>query len=158
MNVVENIRIDGTKETVWSVITDIDNCKDVISSIIRINVLYKPESELVGLKWEEARVMFGKEATETMWITDAVEGEYYSTRAESHGSVYISTLSVKEDNGGTNLSMSFTGKPQTLIAKSLSFLMAPLIKGSIKKALAKDLQDIKVYVEKANKRLWRQHP
>jgi len=149
MNVTKDIKINGSKDEVWKVITDIDNCKNVISSIIKVNVINKPPSELVGLKWEETREMFGKEATETMWITDAVVGEYYATRAESHGSVYLSQLSLKEEDSKTTLTMSFTGNPQTVVANVVSFLMAPLIKGSIKKALVKDLQDIKAFIEKS---------
>jgi len=101
------------------------------------------------LKWEETREMFGKEAMETMWITDSVVNEYYATRAESHGSVYITKLSLKESDGSTLLTMSFNGIPQTFAAKVLSFLMRPLINSSIKKALVKDLRDIKAYVEKS---------
>lgn len=153
MNVTEDILINNSKDTVWKVITDIDNCENVIASIIKINILKKPQSELVGLKWEETREMFGKEATETMWVTDAVIGEYYATRAESHGSVYLSKLSVKEKEGKTILTMSFTGIPQSIVARMLSFLMAPFIKSSIIKALRKDLRDIREFIEKNNKSL-----
>ncbi|MDH5432897.1 MAG: SRPBCC family protein [Gammaproteobacteria bacterium] len=148
MKVTEEIEIKGSKESVWKVITDIDQWQNVISSIIKINVINKPESELVGLKWQETREMFGKEATETMWITDVVAGEYYATRAENHGSVYITQLSIKEEDGKSTLSMSFTGTGESFIAKFFSILMAPLIKSSIKKALIKDLEDIRDFIEK----------
>jgi hypothetical protein len=45
--------------------------------------------------------------------------------------------------------MSFTGIPKSFFAKILSFLMSPLIKKSIVKALSKDLADIKAYVEQS---------
>jgi len=149
MNVTVDIKINRTMESVWQAITDIDNCQNVISSIIKINILNKPKNDLVGFKWEETREMFGKEAMETMWITDSVVNENYATRAESHGSVYITKLSLKECEGSTLLTMSFNGIPQTFSAKILSFLMSPLIISSIKKALIKDLRDIKTYVEKS---------
>lgn len=91
--------------------------------------------------------MFGKEATEIMWVTDSVENEYYSTRAESHGSVYVSRLSLTESAGVTTLTMSFSGEAQSLVARVLSALMGFLIKSSMKKELHKDLVDIKNYVE-----------
>lgn len=149
MDVTEDITIAASKESVWKVITDIDNCQNVISSILRIDVLNRPNSGLIGLKWQETREMFGKEATEIMWITDAVENEYYATRAESHGSIYVSKLHIKENNGKTSLAMSFTGTPCSFAAKVLSFLMAPMIKSSIRKALKKDLNDIKAFLEKS---------
>jgi uncharacterized membrane protein len=150
MNVTETIQINGPSDAVWKTITDIDNCKNVISAIMNVDVLERPENGLVGLKWQETREMFGKEATETMWITDASADEFYATRAESHGSVYISKLSLSQDGEITNLTMSFTGEPQTFTAKLLSTLMAPMIKSSLKKALAKDLSDIKNFVEQHN--------
>ena len=93
--------------------------------------------------------MFGKEATEIMWITESVENEYYATRAESHGSVYISRLALRESPNGSELSMSFSGEATSLTAKILSAMMGVFISGSIKKALQKDLMDIKQYLEQA---------
>lgn len=148
MIITVEIEMAGSKDSVWKTITDIENCQRVISSILKINILHKPIDGLVGLKWEETRQMYGKEAKETMWITDSVVNEYYSTRAESHGSVYVTKLSLKDSGSGTLLTMSFRGMPQTNISKILSFLMSPLISKSIKKALKKDLEDIKAYVEK----------
>jgi len=148
LKVTANIEINKSRDSVWKAITDIENCAHMISSINKINILNNPAEDFVGLKWEETRVMFGKEATETMWITDFVEEEYYSTRAESHGSVYLSKLSLSKSGNGTLLTMSFEGIAQTYAAKLLSFLMGPFIKNSINKALTKDLQDIKLFVEK----------
>ena len=147
MKVSTSIDISKPREDVWKVITDIENCQGRISSIISIEVLEKPESGFVGFKWKEARKMFGKEATEVMWITDSVENEYYCTRAESHGSIYVTRLSLAESAGITTLTMAFTGEAQTFVAKIFSVLMSPLIKGSMKKELQKDLSDIKNYLE-----------
>lgn len=87
MQVSTSIKISKPKENVWKAITDIENSAGMISSIISIDVLEKPEVGFLGFKWKETRKMFGKEATEIMWVTDSVENKYYSTRAESHGSV-----------------------------------------------------------------------
>lgn len=147
MKVSTSIEISGSREEVWNVIADIENAVGRISSIIDIEVLEKPEFGLVGFKWKETRKMFGKEATEVMWVTESVENDYYLTRAESHGSIYISRLSVAESGGITTLTMSFSGEAQTMIAKILSTLMGFMIKGSMEKELQKDLADIKQFVE-----------
>jgi len=147
MKVSTSIEISKPKEDVWKVIADIENCQGRISSIIAIEVLEKPETGFVGFKWKETRKMFGKEATEIMWITDSVENEYYVTRAESHGSVYVSRLSLAESAGITTLTFSFSGEAQSLVARIFSALMGVLIKSSMKKELQKDLVDIKNYVE-----------
>ena len=147
MKVSTEVNINANRADVWNVIADIENSINVVSSINKIEVIDKPQNSLEGFKWKETRTMFGKEATETMWITESKENEYYQTRAESHGSVYISKLSLNEGDNLTELTMSFEGIPQTATAKILSFLMSPMIKNSMKKALAKDLGDIKKHLE-----------
>lgn len=144
-----DVLIKAPKEKVWAAITNISQAEQMISGILKVEVLEQPEEGLVGLKWQETREMFGKEATEIMWITKAVENEYYATRAESHGSIYKSKLMLTEAMDQTRLTMEFDAKAQTLVAKVMSFLMAPMIQGSIKKLLQQDLEDIKNFCEQA---------
>ncbi|MFT4937376.1 MAG: hypothetical protein ACI88A_000390 [Paraglaciecola sp.] len=147
MQLAIHIEILASIEKVWAAISDIAHAEKMISRIMAIEVLEQPEHGLVGLKWKETRKMFGKEATEIMWITDAIENEFYCTRAESHGCVYISRLSLSSLGSNSQLTMSFAGEPQTWGAKILSFYMNFLIQSSIKKELTKDLSDIKHHVE-----------
>lgn len=149
MNVSVDIEISSSKEKVWLAITDIENCPNFISSIVDLEILEKPSDRFVGLMWKETRLMFGKEASETMWITDAVENEYYCTRAESHGSVYITKISLSENRNITTLTMSFSAQAQTTFVKIVSAIMSIFIKGSMVKELKKDLEDIKRYVEQS---------
>ena len=147
MNVEVQVDISGIKEDVWKVITDIENSTDTIRGIKRIEVLEKPADSFVGLKWRETRTMFGKTATEVMWITDAVENQSYKTRAESHGAVYVTTLEVADAGENVRLSMNFEGTPQTFGAKLMSALMGGMMKKSTEEALMQDLMDIKAKVE-----------
>jgi len=101
----------------------------------------------VGLQWRETRTVFGKTATEEMRITDAADNDFYTTRAESHGCVYITTMRVSANNEGCTLTMSHQIKPQTFIAKLLSFPMGLVFKGTIRKVIQQDLNDIKAAVE-----------
>lgn len=149
MEVSVEIDIAAPKERVWTTITDIEGAKDVISGILAIEVITKPKSGLVGLKWKETRAMFGKEAHEVMWITESKENEFYCTRAESHGSVYITKLLLKEVRDSTKLTMTFRGEPQTFLVKLLSACMGIFMKGSMRKMISKDLEDIKNHIEKA---------
>lgn len=148
MQVTTNVEIAQPKEKVWAVITDIKNCSQVISAINGLEVLHQPDEGLVGLKWKETRLMFGKQASETMWITEAVENEFYCTRAESHGSVYLTRLSLAQIGGNTVLTMSFSAEARSFLAKFASVIMGFFIKGAMKKALDQDLNDIKAYVER----------
>ena len=150
MKLKAEIIINGTKEQIWQVITDIEGSIDRISAIEKIDILDKPESGMLGLKWEETRTMFGKSATEIMWITDVVENEYYQTRAESHGAIYKSRLQIEESGDKSKLTMEFEGEAQSAFAKTMSFLTGFMFKSATEKALQEDLKDIKAYVEKSN--------
>ena len=87
--------INGSKAAIWAVITNIGNSSEIISGIEKIEVLEKPANGLVGLKWRETRILFGKSATVEKWITDAVENEFYKTRAEDGGFVFVTTMSFQ---------------------------------------------------------------
>ena len=141
------VTIEGPKEDVWNVITDIENAPDAITGIEKIEILEKPSDGLVGLKWQETRTLFGRTATEIMWITDAVENEMYKTRAESHGAVYITSLVVSNQDAKTRLTMEFDAAPQTLSAKVMAAITSIFFKKATKKALMQDLIDIKAAVE-----------
>ena len=89
------VEIKKPIEDVWKAIIDFKNCSNYIESIVKLEIIDEPKDTLIGFKWKETRVMFGKEAVETMWITDYAENEYYQTRAESHGSIYKSRISIE---------------------------------------------------------------
>ena len=141
------VEIEKPLEDVWKTIIDFKNCSNYVESIVKLEIIDEPKDTLIGFKWKETRVMFGKEATETMWITDYVENEFYQTRAESHGSIYISRLSIERVEKHSKLTMSFSADAQTFFVKIFSLCMGFVIKGSMKKALIKDLNDIKTHVE-----------
>ena len=141
------VPIEASKQEVWNAIADIENADKRISGIDEIEVLNKPEQGLVGFKWKETRTMFGKTATETMWVTEAVENDHYDVEAQSHGSIYKTRMFVTDESGKTELGWDFNAEPQTLGAKILSATMGFMFKGATEKALTKDLEDIKAYVE-----------
>ena len=141
------VTINGSKAAIWAAITDIENAAETMSGIEKIEVLEKPAKGLVGLRWRETRMLFGKPATAEKWITDAAENEFYKTRAESDGFVFLSTMSISENSGGITLTSSHDSKPQSIVAKLLSLPMVFLFKGVAKKALLQDLNDIKAAVE-----------
>ncbi len=142
------VSIQGSKSAVWAAMTDIENASDFISGIQKIEVLDKPAHGLVGLKWRETRMLFGKPASADKWITHAAENEYYKTRAESDGFIFLSTLSISEGNGGITLVSCHDSQPQTLATRLMSIPMGLFFKGVAKKALRQDLNDIKTAVER----------
>ena len=140
------VTINGSRAAIWAVITNIENASETIRGIEEIEVLEKPATGLVGLRWRETRMLFGKPATVEKWITDAAENAFYKTRAEDNGFVFLSTMSLSESSGGISLTSSHETKPQGVVARLKSVPMF-LFKGVIKKALLQDLNDIKSAVE-----------
>ena len=150
MKVTLDIHINGPKEAVWKVISNIENSVNTLEGIEKIEILNKPDKGIVGLKWIETRTLFGKTATETMWITEAEENSFYRTRAESHGAIYITELRISEQNDGSLLTMEFGSTLVSFGAKLMNVLFGFMFRNATKKALAKDLEDIKAAVEKGN--------
>ena len=148
MIVEVQVTINGSKAAVWAAITNIEHAAEFISGIEKIEVLEKPANGLVGLKWRETRMLFGKPATAEKWITDAAENEFYKTRAEDSGFVFLTTKRISEGSGGMTLAESHESKPQGIRAKLMAIPMGLFFKGVIKKALLQDLNDIKAVVER----------
>ena len=148
MVVEARVTINGSRAAVWAAITDIENAPATISGIQQIEVVEKPANGLVGLRWREMRMLFGKPATAEKWITDAAENEFYKTRAESDGFVFLSTTSLSERNGGIEVTTLHDSQPQGIVASLMSIPMSLLFKGVARKALLQDLSDIKSAVER----------
>ena len=147
MEISVDVNINSPKSAVWDAITNIKNSPNMISGIIALEVLNQPETGLVGLKWKETRKMFGKEAVETMWITESVDEQHYHTRAENHGAIYVTKLAVEEANDMTKLTMTFSGHSDSLFVRTISALMSLFMKKTMTKLLQADLGDIKKFVE-----------
>ena len=146
MLVEAQVTINASKAAIWAAITDIENASATFSGIEKIEVLEKPANGLVGLRWRETRMLFDKPTAVDKWITDAAENEFYKTRAEEGGFVFLTTKRISESSGGMTLSESHETKPQGIVAKLKSMPMF-LFKGVIKKAALQDLNDIKAAVE-----------
>lgn len=145
--------IRASPESVWHAITDIDNCAGHMSQIQSVKVLERPSgATMVGLKWKETRVMFGKEAEETMTVSASEEGKWYETTAVGCGTEYKARMEVADKgNGESLLTFSFKGRPLTWWSAILAKLMGFLMEGQMKTLIATDLADIKRHVETCKK-------
>ena len=141
------VTINGSRAAVWAAITDIENAPKIIKGIQKIEIVDKPAHGLVGLRWRETRMLFGKPATVEKWVTDATENELFKTRAESDGSVFSSTTRISGSGPRITLSSSHDSQPQGIVARILSIPIGLLFKGVATKALLQDLNDIKTAVE-----------
>jgi len=146
MTVEAQITINGTKTAVWAAITNIRDAAEIIGGVEKIEILNEAVNGLMGLKWRETRMYFGKPAAIDKWITDAVENKSYKTRAEMDGFVFLTTMTISENRDSIRLTSSHETKPLGIMAKIKSVPMV-FFKGMLKKAILQDLNDIKTAVE-----------
>ena len=148
MIVESRVTIDGSRPAIWAAITDIEKSPEFMSGIEKIEVLERPASGLTGLKWRETRMLFGKPATAEKWITDAVENQFYRTRAEDSGFIFLTTMRISGGGDGMTLTSSHDSRPQGIVARLMSIPMMLFFRGVMKKAILQDLNDIKSAVER----------
>lgn len=149
MIVEAEVSIGATPAAVWAVMTDFQNAAAVLGGVEKIELLERPARGLVGLKWRETRLFFGKPADVEKWITEAVDGEYYRTRAETPEGVYVSTMRVTPDAAGCRLSSAHATEAQGAGRRFMLGVMGFLFRGVMRKALLQDLNDIKAAAERA---------
>lgn len=148
MLVEAQVTVNGSRAATWAAVTDIENAPRIISGIVSIEVVEKPANGLVGLRWRETRMLFGKPATVEKWVTEAEDNAYYTTRAESDGFVFLTTTSLADDRDGrVTLTGSHDSQPQGLKSRIMALPMVLFFRGVIRKAILQDLNDIKTAVE-----------
>ncbi len=146
MIVEASVTMKGSRAAAWAAITDIENAAAALSGVERIDIVEKPLAGIVGLRWRETRILFGEPATVEKKITDAVENEFYRTKAESDGFLFLTTMRLSESADGITVTSAHETKPQGLLA-SLKALPMVFFKGVVKKAILQDLNDLKAVVE-----------
>jgi carbon monoxide dehydrogenase subunit G len=128
--------------------TNLDGFADAIAGIESIERLDDGSDFAVGTKWRETRVMFGRTATEDMWVTEIDPGHSYVVEASSHGAEYRPTQSVEPvDGGGSRLTVSFSGKPVGTLARVMSATVGRVFEKATRKAFEQDLVDVAAAAE-----------
>ena len=146
MVVSGEVRIEGTRVAVWSVVSDVDRWAKIIKGVKQIEVIACPTVGISGLRWKETRLLFDKPETVEKRVTESTEQEFFTTRAEQDGFLFTATLRLTDQGSGVLLTSSHRTAPQTMAARWRSLPLF-LFKGLIRKALLEDLTDIKEAVE-----------
>ena len=137
--------INAPIEKVFDVFSDIGQIENRISGITKIEILSDVKSG-AGTRWRETRVMFGREATEEMEISALEANKSYDVVAESRGMKYHTQYTFSPQGDGTQVEMVFSGQAVSLVAKMMTPL-AYLMKGTIHKAMDKDMDELKAVCE-----------
>ena len=146
MQITATETVNAPVDRVFEVFSDVASCADRISGIRSLEVLSEVKQG-VGVRWKETRVVWGKEATEEMWMTACDAPNSYEVESESNGARYHTTFSFKPlDDGSTQVDWVFDITPVSLKAR----LMMPsffLFKGSLRKLMTGDITDLKKHIE-----------
>lgn len=141
--------VAAAPEQVWRVLSDIPGAAGTLSGVNRVEMLSEPPYG-VGTRWRETRTMFGKQATEEMWVTAADAPHRTVVEAESAGTHYTTTFTVQPSGQGSLLKLEFAGK---LVSESRLQVILWKAFGRIglraaAKAMRVDLDDIAAAAEK----------
>src|SRR5262245_47411041 len=134
-------RIEAPVETVFALASDLEGAPGRIKGIKKIEML-TPGKVGVGTRFKETRVMFGKEATETMEFSAFEPDRRYELVADSCGCLYRSEFRFEPDGTGTLVTATFAAEARTFFAKLFKPL-AWLMRGMMTKCLNQDLDDLK---------------
>ena len=140
--------ISASVDVVWAIMTDLEDAADTISAIQSIEILSEPQAFDVGTRWRETRTMFGRQATEEMWVTAVDPGTSYVVEAENNGARYTTIMKVVGmGEHASKISMSFAAEPTGTMAKVMGATVGKLFANATRKALAQDLDDIAAAAE-----------
>ena len=137
--------IEAPPEKVFEQATDIPKWPEQMEGIVRVEMLTDGPIGM-GTKFRETRVMFKREATEEMEVTGFNPPHSYAVGAESHGCRYHTEFTFKPNGGGTDVEMVFEATPLTVLAKTMSAMMKPML-GKMAEICGKDLDDLKASIE-----------
>jgi uncharacterized membrane protein len=136
-------------QRVWDVATDLAGSPEVVRGIDAVEVL-TPGPFGVGTRWRETRTMMGRSATEEMTVTAVEPQRSYRVEAASRGAHYVSTFAFTPSaDGGTDVTVTFGGRPTSTVARVLGAVTAPLGRRAVTRALEQDLHDIAAAAERA---------
>ncbi len=137
---------NATVERVFEVMTDFRAAPQRIPAIKKVEVLTDgPVGK--GTRFRETRIMFGREATETMEVTEFDPPHSLTVGGNSCGTIFASRFRFRPSGSGTELEMELTTKPVSMFAKLMSPLAAFMM-GPMKKAMSADIDAIQKVCER----------
>ena len=141
-------KVEAPIDIVFDIFSDIEKATERISGIEKIEMLTDgPVGK--GTRFRETRIMFKRETTEELEFTAFEPGKHYTIGCESCGCTYETTFRFERDGSGTKVEMNMSARPVTFFARIMSPL-AVLMMGSMKKAMDKDMEELKAAAEKTS--------
>lgn len=140
-----SVRINATPETVFAVVSDVENAPDRIEWFEKVEMLTDGPVR-VGTRWRETRRMNNKECIEEWEMTAIESPNHFTAYCDSQGYDVEWTMRVEPEGEGSRLTLQMTTTPRTLIGKILTPIEL-LLSSMMKSMVQKDLESTKAYIE-----------
>ena len=136
--------VDAPAGVVFSTVADISNFSKAVPHIEHVEFLSEARTG-VGARFRETRLMGSRKATTELEVTEYVQDERVRFVSDAGGTIWDTTFTVEPDpdGRGTRVTMVMEARPHRLLAR----LVTPLMRSVVAKAIAEDLDAVKVYAE-----------
>jgi uncharacterized protein YndB with AHSA1/START domain len=138
-------QIAAPVERVFELFTDIEHSPERVSGIHKLEVVTSGGFRL-GARWRETREIMGHHVTEEMEVTAFELNRTFTITNNNRGTRVDTQFRFAPTKGATTVSVECTLDPQSFPARLLSPIGWAL-EGTIREAIARDLDDLKRAVE-----------
>ena len=136
--------IAAPPDVVFAAVADVQHFSRAVDDIVRVEFVSEMRAGL-GTRFRETRVMRGREATVELEITEFAPPDRVRFLSEAGGVQWDSVFEVEAAGDGcSRLALVMEATPLTVASR----LMVPLMKGMVRKAIARDMDAVKAYCEK----------
>lgn len=138
-----NTTVAAPRREVFKAFSDFPNAASHVEGIDQIEMLTEGPVG-VGTRFKETRTMFGRQATETMEVTDFVPDEKYTLSATSCGCQFDSHFRFSDaGNDRTDVQCEMESRPLSFGARLMAPLMGLMMKKTMQKCMQEDIDQIR---------------
>ena len=119
--------IAAPPERVFEAATDLASLPETMSGIDSVEALSDGPFG-AGTRWRETRTLYGRQATEEMWVTGFDPPRSYVVEAESHGARYRTEITFVPEGDGTRVTFVFGARPVSFVARLFSVFSGLMMK------------------------------
>ena len=134
--------IDASVEKVFDTVAHIEQFSQAIPHITKVEML-SDITRGVGARFQETRLMNGREATTELEVTEYVENDRIRLVSDAGGTIWDTLFTVAGADDGTKLSMTMEANAYKFLAR----IMNPFIMGMVGRAVEKDMDAVKAFCE-----------
>ena len=134
----------ASMDFVFATISNPQNFAKVSEDVVSIEMLSDTTSG-VGMLFRETRKMGKREATTDLEMTECIENEHVRFVSDAGGAIWDTIYSVSTVDGRTRMDVVMDARPYKL----MTGIMIPFIKGMVGKFMAKDMDAVTAYCDRA---------